>query len=131
MAIRRLLLDTHAALFWWGGKHPIGRQAREAMEDPNTLVLVSAASAWEVATKYRLGKLGDIGDPVANFRRLIASNGFEELDVTVDHSLRAGLLPGRHGDPFDRLIAAQGILERAAVVTHDKELARLGCEGRW
>ena len=127
----RLLLDTHAALFWWSGAAKLGDEAREAIGDPDATVLVSAASAWEIATKHRLGKLADIGDPASSFLRLMQRNGFLALAVTIEHGLRAGALPGKHRDPFDRLIAAQGLMEDAVVVTRDREIAAFGCEVLW
>lgn len=126
-----LLLDTHAALFWWSDARKLGSAARKAIADPRVTVLVSAVSALEIATKHCLGKLGDIGDPAANFRRLTEMNGFLPLAITMEHSLHAGALAGRHRDPFDCLIAAQGLLENAIVVTRDKEIAAFGCATLW
>ncbi|MGN6375257.1 MAG: type II toxin-antitoxin system VapC family toxin [Sphingomonas sp.] len=127
----RLLLDTHAVLFWWGASSKLGRRAYEVIADPDNRVHVSAASAWEVATKFRIGKLDDIGDPVTTYPRLMAANGFETLDVTTQHGLRAGTLDGAHRDPFDRLIAAQALMEDLTVVSRDPEIAAFGCEVIW
>ncbi|HVI98859.1 MAG TPA: type II toxin-antitoxin system VapC family toxin [Sphingomonas sp.] len=127
----RLLLDTHAALFWWGASRKLGSGAREAIADPEASIYVSAASAWEVATKFRIGKLDDIGDPTVEYPRQMARNGFETLEITAAHGLRAGSLAGAHRDPFDRLIAAQALMEDMTVVTRDPEIAAFGCKVLW
>lgn len=129
--MRRLLLDTHAALFWWGTSPKLGQEARQAIADPAATIYVSAASAWEVATKFRIGKLDDIGDPAVEYPRLMARNGFETLEITAAHGLRAGSLDGAHRDPFDRLIAAQALMEELTVITRDREIAAFGCKVLW
>ncbi|WP_375395389.1 type II toxin-antitoxin system VapC family toxin [uncultured Sphingomonas sp.] len=127
----RLLLDTHAALFWWSGSAKLGVAARDAIADADAAIFVSAASAWEVATKFRIGKLDDIGDPVEHYPRLMAHHGFETLGITMVHGLRAGAMPGTHRDPFDRLIAAQALIEDLTVITRDREIAKFGCKVLW
>ncbi|WP_033923138.1 type II toxin-antitoxin system VapC family toxin [Sphingomonas sp. 37zxx] len=125
------LLDTHAVLFWWAGGDRLGESARTVLQDSDAAFFVSAVSAWEVATKYRIGKLPDIGDPSIQYPRLIASNDFRSLDVTAAHGLLAGTLAGEHRDPFDRLIAAQALIEELTVLTRDPEIAKFGCKVLW
>lgn len=127
----RYLLDTHAVLFWWGNASKLGLEARQAIADPEAILLVSSASAWEIAIKYRLGKMGDIGDPAVQYRQLMARNGFQDLPITMADGLLAGTLPGRHGDPFDRIIAAQALANELIVITRDKEIAGFGCKVLW
>ena len=105
--------------------------AHEAIADANRQIWVSAVSGWEIATKYRLGKMGDIDDPKQRMPDLIEQHGFGSLPVTIEHALEGGLLPGAHRDPFDRLIAAQALVEKMTVVTCDPALAALGCEVLW
>lgn len=125
------LLDTHAALFWWSDPGRLSARAQEVIADSESSLMLSAASAWEIATKFRIGKLTDIGDPAANYRRLMEQNGFRSVVVTEDHAMKAGLLAGEHRDPFDRLIAAQALIEDLTVVTRDPALAAFGCRVIW
>ncbi len=127
----RYLLDTHAALFWWSNASKLGDGARRAIEEPNAIILVSSVSAWEIATKYRLGKMGDIGDPTAHYSRLMARDAFVDLPINTADSLRAGALAGGHGDPFDRIIAAQALSGDLTVITRDREIAAFGCKVLW
>jgi len=129
--VSRYLIDTHALLFWWGGSPRLSAPAVEAIANPDAVILVSAASAWEIATKFRIGKLNDIGDPAEHFPALMQRDGFAPLPVSIAHGLRAGLLEGEHRDPFDRLIAAQGLMEGATVITRDPEFAAFGCKVLW
>jgi len=131
MTTDRFLLDTHAALWWWRDSPNLGARARATIANPDSIIFVSAASAWEIATKWRIGKLDDIGDPAANYKRLMVRNGFSSLAVTEDHTLRAGILPGEHRDPFDRLIAAQALIEQLTVLTRDIAIAAFGCKTDW
>lgn len=127
----RFLLDTHTLLFWWANSDRLSDAVAEIISSPDSTILVSAATAWEIATKARIGKLDDIGDPAIHFPRLMARNGFEMLGVTAEHGLRAGGLAGEHRDPFDRLIAAQALLEDLTVITRDPEIAGFGCRTIW
>jgi PIN domain nuclease of toxin-antitoxin system len=107
----RMLLDTHALLWWLSDDPALSPRARKAMATASNVVLVSAASAWEIATKARLGRLPGAEELAADFRGIIGREGFTTLDVTVDHGIRAGLLPGPHKDPFDRMLIAQAQAE--------------------
>lgn len=125
------LLDTHALIWWWNDNPSLPERVRHRLilaEDP---IFVSAASAWEVATKVRLGKWVDAQEASEKFELLCARNGFELLSVSVQHGLLAGSLPGEHRDPFDRMIAAQAIHDDLTVITRDPALAALGCRTFW
>lgn len=125
------MLDTHALIWWWNDNPLLPKFVRHPLivaEDP---IFVSAASAWEVATKVRLGKWSDAEEVCEKFEQLCVRNGFELLPVSVQHGLLAGSLPGEHRDPFDRMIAAQAIHDDLTVITRDPALAALGCRTFW
>ena len=116
----RVLADTHAVL-WWACDDPgLSRKARATLSSLKTEVLVSAASAWEVATKVRLGKLPGAENFAAEFARRIVQLGFQELAITVEHGQRAGSLPDLHKDPFDRMLIAQALALNLPVVSRDE-----------
>ena len=115
----RLLLDTHALLWWWSDNPLLPQSVREAVLASGVSVFVSAASAWEIATKMRLGRLAAHEGAVSRFHELIVADDFRHLPVTYRHSLRAGSYPMEHGDPFDRMLAAQAELESLTLVTRD------------
>ena len=127
----RLLLDTHALLWWFVDDERLSARARALIADEANEVLVSAASAWEIATKHRLGKLPHAADAHLRFEELVAADGFVHLPVSYRHCLRAGGYPLRHGDPFDRMLAAQAEIERVALVTLDPALADFPIETLW
>ena len=127
----RYLLDTHAALWWWSGAAKLGAAGNAVLINRASKVFVSAATAWEVATKYRRGNLPDIGDPAVNFAKHMAANGFHSLPVTEAHAMRGGLLEGEHRDPFDRLIAAQALCEGMIVISRDPKIVAFGCAVIW
>jgi len=115
----RLMLDTHALLWWLTDDPQLSRAARSAIADPANEVLVSAASAWEIATKHRLGKLAIGGEVLSRFDELILADGFNHLPMHQGHAIRAGTYPLHHRDPFDRMLAAQADLEGVALLTVD------------
>ena len=118
----RLLLDTHVLLWWLADDAGLGAEARAAIAGGDAYVAVSAASAWEIAIKQRLGKLRAPDDLAAQ----LARHRFVPLAVTVPHALRAGALPLLHDDPFDRMLVAQAELEGLTVVTRDAAIGRYG-----
>ncbi|MBH2010175.1 MAG: type II toxin-antitoxin system VapC family toxin [Xanthomonadaceae bacterium] len=115
----RLLLDTHALLWWWTDDKQLSGIARKAIAEEDNTVLVSAASVWEISTKFRLGKLAIAQAALKQFQALIEADGFEHLPITWQHSLLAGGYPHEHRDPFDRMLAAQSEIEKATLVTCD------------
>ncbi len=118
-AVRRLLLDTHALLWWWADDPSLPVTAREAIADSESKVFVSAASAWEMATKMRLGRLAAHQQAVSRFHELVAADAFGHLPVTYRHGLHAGGYRADHRDPFDRMLAAQAELESLTLITSD------------
>jgi PIN domain nuclease of toxin-antitoxin system len=117
----RLLLDTHAFLWWVTDNRSLSRKAYAAIEDRDSEVFVSAASAWEIATKFRLGRLDEAGVLAGNVAGEIASEGFQPLPISVAHAQMAGSLPGKLQDPFDRMLIAQAMLENLTLVTIEGE----------
>ena len=117
-----LLLDTHALLWVLLDPARIPAETLATVRAPDTTVYVSAASAWEVATKHRLGKLQGAAAVVSGYREHLARLRAEELPITGHHALTAGTLQWSHRDPFDRVIVAQALLESLAVVTSDVAL---------
>lgn len=116
----RALLDTHALLWWLIDDPGISKNARGFIEEPANDVLVSAASAWEIATKVRLGKLTEAEGVLQDFAGFLSRARFEELAMTSQHAIRAGLLPGPHRDPFDRMLAAQCEAEDLPIISRDR-----------
>ncbi len=128
---RRLLLDTHALLWWLAGDEQLSDRASQAVADQEALVFVSAASAWEIATKVRLGRLADPHGVTESLAAHLAAQGFRELPITLEHARVAGKLPGPHRDPFDRMLIAQAQLERLAIVSNEAPFDGYGVERVW
>jgi PIN domain nuclease of toxin-antitoxin system len=127
----RLLLDTHALLWWFTDDARLSVGARQAIADSDTVVHVSAASAWEIATKQRIGKLEGVPDAVSRYAELIEADGFRHLPISHLHALRAGSWDVAHRDPFDRILAAQSALERMPLVSRDPAFALFELETLW
>lgn len=113
------LLDTHVLLWALTDPARLGPTGRTLIEDPESNLLISAASAWEISTKRRLGKLPQSDVLVVGFDRHLARLGARSVDVTTDHALLAGSLEWSHRDPFDRMLAAQCMVESIALITKD------------
>lgn len=131
VAAQRLLLDTHALLWWLTGDRQLSPAARAAIADPAAAVLVSAASAWEIATKIRLGKLSDPRGVLDSLAAHLGAQGFADLPITVEHARRAGRLPGPHRDPFDRMLIAQAQTEGLALVSNERPFDAYGVVRIW
>jgi PIN domain nuclease of toxin-antitoxin system len=116
----RLLLDTHTLLWWLDGDRRLSMKVRRAIANRSNTILVSAASAWEITTKARLGKLPGATDVAADVAACVDSQGFVPMDITLLHAQRAGHLPGEHRDPFDRMLIAQSQMEDVALVSDDE-----------
>ena len=127
----RALLDTHALLWWLSDSPELTRPARRVIEDVRNTVIVSAASAWEIATKVRLGKLPTAVDLVADFAGQTEREGFQLLAVSVEHAIRGGLLPGPHKDPFDRMLIAQAQAENLPIVSNERAFDGYGVRRVW
>ncbi|MCY4114045.1 MAG: type II toxin-antitoxin system VapC family toxin [Chloroflexi bacterium] len=127
----RLLLDTHAFLWWYEGSIRMSWSARQAVDDDNNEVLISAASAWEITTKHRLGKLPG-ADPIASdVPGAIADQGFDELPITVAEAARAGALSGPLNDPFDRMLIAQALARDLVLVSNESTFDRYAIRRLW
>ena len=127
----RLLLDTHAFIWWVVGDQRVPHAARRAVVDDSNDKLISAASAWEIATKHRIGKLPGAEALALDIPGAIAFQGFEELPVTVAEGVRAGELPGPLRDPFDRMIIAQALTHDLVVVSNETLFDRYGVRRLW
>lgn len=113
-----LLLDTHALLWWFADSPLLSDKAREAIENSDGLVYVSAVSVWEVSVKRALGKLRAPDDLAAR----IESSSFSPMNITIAHAMAAGELPRHHQDPFDRMLIAQANLEQCTLVSRDRRI---------
>ena len=123
----RLLVDTHALLWWLADDLSLSLAARDAIADPNNEPLVSAASVWEIAIKRSLGNLtapDDLPDRIAD-------EGFAWLPISAQHAWRVRDLPMHHADPFDRVLVAQAVIEGVPVITTDARFAEYGVDVRW
>src|SRR5579872_3432185 len=123
----RILLDTHALLWWLQGSPRLSSAAKTAMSDPNNKVVVSAATVWEIAIKVQIGKL----KAPADLPGYIREQEFEALSVTVFHGQRAGALPGPHKDPFDRMLIAQAQAEGIPLVSNEEVFDGYGINRIW
>jgi PIN domain nuclease of toxin-antitoxin system len=127
----KILLDTHALLWAAFRKDLLSERATRLIESPTNEILVSAASAWEIATKYRLGKLPFAQLLVEDFIPRVTSAGYTVLSISAEHALRAGRLPANHKDPFDRMLAAQAIHEDLPLLSNDEQLDVFGARRAW
>ncbi|OAH98483.1 twitching motility protein PilT [Methylomonas methanica] len=127
----KALLDTHALLWWLDGDEKLSRIAKEWIAEPSHVILVSAASAWEIATKVRIGKLPGAEAVVDSFQDCLKEQGFTPLAITTDHALRAGCLPGPHRDPFDRMLIAQAQAENIALISNEALFDSYGVRRIW
>ena len=115
----RFLLDTHVLLWWLFNDPRLSSAAFNIIQAPDNTLLVSSASGWEIATKYRLGNLPHAGEVAHNLPSLLRQSRMDVLPITMEHALAAGALPGPHRDPFDRMLIAQGQIEGLPIITSD------------
>jgi len=125
------LLDTCALLWWWSDPDSLSKRAMALIKNPENQFYVSAASAWEVATKHRIGKYPKGGTVIRDWEKRLLEDGFKELPISFSHALKAGTLPGEHRDPYDRMIVAQSLITGKPVITCDGEIGSLGAEVLW
>ena len=125
----KLLLDTHALIWWAISDKRLSKKVRRLMESEQTRVFVSSASAWEIATKVRLGKL--TWSTPGSVESYCRNQGFELLSISFGDAERAGSWPQEHGDPFDRMLAAQSDKERIPVATNDPKFELFGVATIW
>lgn len=114
------LIDTHILLWWLFDDPQLGAECRDIIRTPGNQIFVSSASAWEIATKYRIGKLPEAETLVNDYEQILTQAKFLELPVTTAQALRAGTLPIAHRDPFDRMLMAQAELESLPILSYDK-----------
>ena len=120
----RLLLDTHTLLWWLDGDRRMSKRARALIGRDSSEVFVSAASAWEITTKWRLGKLPGAADVAADVAGAVTSQVFVPLSITLAHAQLAGQLTTTHRDPFDRMLIAQATTEHLVLLTNDPQIAK-------
>ena len=127
----RLLLDTHAFLWWVSDDDRLSHRARKAIGDRTDRCFVSVASCWEIAIKISLKRLA-VGDSLERFiPEQLAANEFDLLPIEIDHVSRVSTLPFHHRDPFDRLLAAQALSHGLAIVSADTLFRRYGVKRIW
>ncbi|AFY48307.1 hypothetical protein Nos7524_2466 [Nostoc sp. PCC 7524] len=113
------LIDTHILLWWLFNDPKLDTDCQDIIRNPDNRIFVSSASAWEIATKYRIGKLSEAKQLVEQYSQILHQARFVELAITSAHAIRAGSLPIAHRDPFDRMIMAQAELESLPIITYD------------
>lgn len=127
----RFLLDTHTLIWWILDFDALSKGARHAISEIGNEIHVSAATTWEIATKFRLGKLPQAEPFVNRFDESLLELGFLDLPITIDHAQRAGLLPGNHKDPFDRLLIAQAQAENLVLISNERLFDDYGIRRLW
>ena len=120
----RVLLDTHAFLWWMTEDPRLADTARDLIADGETYVAISAAVVWEISIKRARGRLDAPSDLEKELAAELQAQGFTALPIRLEHAFRAGELPPHHRDPFDRMLVAQGQLERLTIVTRDPNISR-------
>ena len=126
----KLLLDTHALVWWFSEPGRLSKRAASIVANTSNEILVSAATAWELAIKVKLGKV-DALPLLADLTVQLAQEGFEQLPITISQATRAGLLPLHHRDLFDRLLVAQSLELDVAILSADKSLDRYDINRLW
>jgi PIN domain nuclease of toxin-antitoxin system len=126
----KVLLDTHTLVCWFSEPEKLSKRAASIITNSSNAVLVSAASAWELAIKVNLGKVDAIS-LVSDLSMHLAEEGFEELPIAIRHATRAGSLPLHHRDPFDRLLVAQALELDVPILSADKSLDRYDIRRVW
>lgn len=119
------LLDTHVALWALTDPARLGRHARRVITDRASTIVVSAVSAWELSTKHRLGKLAGADVPLGAYAKHLDRLGAARLPIDEEHALLAGRLEWNHRDPFDRMLAAQAMVDSLTLITGDSAFAEL------
>lgn len=127
----RVLLDTHTLIWSVFSQPQLSERAKQILLDGEATKFVSAATAWEIATKVRLGKMEEARVLFEEFEQTLQIAGYVPLPVTVEHALRAGSLAAVHKDPFDRMLAAQALTENILVLSMDDALDAFGVRRVW
>jgi PIN domain nuclease of toxin-antitoxin system len=127
----RILLDTHVLLWWLAGDEAISLPARVAIADADNTTFVSAASTWEIAIKYKQGRLPTAASFIGDIEGTVDRHGFLAMPITVNHSDRAGSLALHHKDPFDRMLIAQALATSLTLVSNERLFDRYGVTRLW
>lgn len=127
----RLLLDTHAFVWWINDDSRLSDEARNLFSDGGNELLFSVASGWEMAIKISSGKLTVTGDLVSYLSRYLAENAIEVLPISLSHAAGVAELPNYHRDPFDRLLISQALQENIALLSADPQVARYPAQIIW
>jgi PIN domain nuclease of toxin-antitoxin system len=127
----KLLLDTHVFLWWNEGSPSLSRRAQNALSSTENELFLSVVSSWEIILKVQAGKLKLPAAAAVYIPARLAHYGIESLPLTLAHILAAETLPAHHRDPFDRMLVAQGQVERLPIVTHDPQIQKYGVETFW
>jgi len=127
----RILLDTHVLLWWLSGDETVSIPARAAIADADNETFVSAASTWEIAIKYKQGRLPTAASFIGNIEGTVERQGFLPMPITISHSDLAGSLSLHHKDPFDRMLIAQALAGSLTLVSNERLFDRYGVTRLW
>jgi PIN domain nuclease of toxin-antitoxin system len=127
----KFLLDTPALLWLAFEQQSLSSHVLQVVASDKNEIFVSAATAWEITTKYRNGRLDFASALALNFVPRVTSAGYQLMAISSEHAVRAGLLPGNHKDPFDRMIAAQAIHEDMPLLSTDTQFDQFGVRREW
>jgi PIN domain nuclease of toxin-antitoxin system len=127
----KILLDSHTLLWAILGSSQLSSRADRAIRDFQNVVYVSAATGWEITTKFRIGKMPQAGPFIHDFAGKLKEMSFQELPVSMDHATRAGLLLGDHKDPFDRMLIAQSLAENLPLISNEELFDRFQVQRIW
>jgi PIN domain nuclease of toxin-antitoxin system len=127
----KVLLDTCTLIWATLSPSALSREARETIADEGNVILVSAASAWEISTKVRLGKLPGAEKLERDYLDVMEDAGYTLLDIDTESALRAGRLVAEHRDPFDRMLAAQALGQDIPILSPDPQLDQFGVRRIW
>ena len=127
----RVLLDTHAFLWWINDDVRLSEGAREIFSDGDNELLFSVASGWEMAIKVGMGKLTVSGSLGPYISKHLAENAVEVLPINLSHAVGVTELPDHHRDPFDRLLVSQALVEKLPILSTDPQISRYPIETLW
>jgi len=124
------LLDTHVVIWWFENAPRLSKRASAILAAPNNILYVSAAVGWEIAIKVNVGKFQS-SELMADMSGFLAREGWRQLPISLEHAVRAGLLPLHHRDPFDRLLVAQAQALNLPILSADRELDEYDVRRLW
>lgn len=127
----KLLLDSHTLIWFLADDPRLSAMAAAVLDDNANVAYVSAASAWEITTKHRIGKLPDAAEIANDFATVVRERGFEALPVSIPHAQLAGNLEGAHKDPFDRMLIAQALIEQLVLISNETRFDAFGVSRLW